>query len=34
MQPKIMFLTLGLLDMMMDRCNTPFQQAIGQKSVM
>ena len=34
MQPKVMFLTLGLLDMMMDRCNRAFHMAIGQKMVM
>lgn len=34
MQPKVMFLSLGLLDMMMDRCNRAFHMAIGQKMVM
>lgn len=33
-EPKVMFLALGLLDMLMDKCATPFHAQIGTKDFM
>lgn len=33
-QPKVMFLCLGLLDMLVDKCSTPFHQQVGGKEFM
>ena len=33
-EPKVMFLALGLLDMLMDKCATSFHAQIGNKDFM
>ena len=33
-EPKVMFLSLGLLDMLMDKCSHTFQRQIGTKDFM
>ena len=33
-QPKVMFLCLGLLDMLVDKCSTPFHLQVGGKEFM
>jgi hypothetical protein len=33
-QPKVMFLCLGLLDMLVDKCSTPFHKQVGGKEFM
>ena len=33
-QPRIIFFCLGLMDILMDRCDTPFHKTVGSQNFM